>query len=380
MILEEYKIAIVHHWLVDMMGSERVCEALVEMTGFPDLFCLVAQVNKLSPALRKCSIHPSFIQNLPWGPKYYRYYAWLFPTAVEVFNLDKYDVVISSDAGPVKGVLTQPETCHICYCHSPMRYVWNLFHQYRDTPSRVRRLLIAAVMHYLRQWDYCASARVDYYLANSHNVKKRIRKYYRRDALVIYPPCDLSRFPMDDKPGSYYLCVGRLERYKRNDLAVQAFNTNGLPLVVAGYGSEAKKLRSVSKNNIEFVDNVSDEDIVELYAGCKALVFPGEEDFGIVPVEAQACGKPVIAYGMGGVLETVTPGKTGVFFPEQTAEALSEAVSFFERHQDDFTPEVIRRNAARFSVNRFKREMSEFIEHCVTEHRNRFVSESLKTE
>ncbi len=292
-----------------MSGGEKVCEALCEILDSPDLFTILADPDVLSAGLRKSSLATSFVQKIPGALKRHRYYAWMFPLAVELFDLNDYDLVISSDSNTVKGVITRPETCHICYCHSPMRYAWSMFQEHLNGAGPARRALISLVMHYLRLWDYSAAARVDFFAANSRAVRDRIRAYYRRDAKVIHPPCNVDAFQVSSQSQDYYLCVGRLVDYKNVALAVRAFSENGMRLVVAGDGPQMKYLKSIAKKNIEMVGWASGEELGTLYAGCKALIFPGEEDFGIVPVEAQACGKPVIAYGRGGALDTVVPGK-----------------------------------------------------------------------
>jgi glycosyltransferase involved in cell wall biosynthesis len=367
--LENCKAAVVHHWLLSMTGGEKVCEAVCELLGHPDVFSLLAEPAKLSPILQRCGITTSFVQRMPAALKYHRYYAWLFPMAVELFDLTPYDLVISSDANTMKGVITRPETCHVCYCHSPMRYAWNMFPQYRAEFGTFKRGLLSVLMHYLRLWDHAASARVDYFVANSQTVKNRIGKYYRRSAKVIHPPCDVDRFHQSGTSGDYYLCVSRFVGYKRLELAVQAFTSTGRKLVVVGTGPEAERLKSLAGRNVEFPGVVPDQELDSLYEGCKAFVFPGEEDFGIVMVEAQAAGKPVIAYGKGGAAEIILPDKTGVLFHEQSVAALIDAVEVFEHAQDRFDPVVIRANAQRFSRQRFQEEFGTFAQRCLNEHR-----------
>jgi glycosyltransferase involved in cell wall biosynthesis len=368
MRLEECRTALVHHWFVGLAGAERVCEALCDVIKAPDLFALVANPPTMPLNLLKLCLVTSFVQGLPRSTRWYRYYAPLFPLAVESFNLNAYDLVISSDANTVKGVITRPETCHICYCHSPMRYAWNLTHEYLGDTRSVRHWVKALGLHYLRLWDHSASSRVDYFVANSMTVRNRIRKYYRRDAPVIYPPCDLGLFATESKIDDYYLFVGRLVSYKRADVAVKAFSQTGRRLIVVGEGPEKDRLKSMAARNVELLGRISDDQLVQLYASCKALVFPGEEDFGLVPVEAQACGRPVIAFRRGGALESVVEGETGLFFNEQTPEELNTVVADFERQMDRFRPEAARRNAERFSKERFQREMTVFIQKSLNDH------------
>jgi glycosyltransferase involved in cell wall biosynthesis len=369
--LEDCRAAVVHHWLLSMTGGEKVCEAVCEMLGSPDVFCLLAQPSRLSTGLTRCAITTSFVQKLPLSFTHYRYYAWLFPLAVESFDLRPYDLVITSDANTMKGVITRPETCHICYCHSPMRYAWNMFQDYVQELGRVKGLAMALVMHYLRLWDYAAAARVDHFVANSRTVRNRIRKYYRRDATIIHPPVDVDRFQEAGTCGDYYLCLSRLVGYKRIDVAVDAFSQNGRHLVVVGKGPEAENLKARAAKNVEFVGAVSDAERDALYLGCKAFVFPGEEDFGIVMAEAQAAGKPVIAYGKGGATEIVVPDRTGLWFMEQTPHALNAAIAGFERREDSFAPDAIRAHSRRFCRERFEREFGDFVQNCWDTHHTR---------
>jgi glycosyltransferase involved in cell wall biosynthesis len=366
------KAAVVHHWLLGMTGGEKVCEAVCDMLNSPDLFCLLARPERLSASLRRCSISTSFVQSLPFAFTHYRYYAWLYPLAVESLDLGPYDLVVSSDANTMKGVITRPETCHICYCHSPMRYAWNMFQDYVRSLGRVKALAMSLVMHYLRVWDYAAAARVDHFAANSRTVQRRIRKYYGRESTVIHPPVDVDRFRQGGSSGDYYLCLSRLVGYKRIDLAVDAFSRNGRRLVVVGQGPDAHDLKSRAARNVEFVGAVSDEERDALYLGCKAFIFPGEEDFGIVMAEAQAAGKPVIAYGRGGAVEIVIPERTGIWFMEQDPAALDAAVKAFEQREDCFSPDLIRAHAQQFSRERFEREFRVFVQECWNHHKGAF--------
>ncbi len=374
MKIDRRKVALVHHWLLTMTGGERVCEAIYEIfEEKPDLFCLLADVRQLSPALKRAFISTSFIEKLPFARKHYRYFSPLFPLAVEQLDLFPYDLVISSDSSVVKGVLTRPDACHICYCHSPMRYAWNMSQEYLKDASGVKRLIIVLTMHYLRLFDHAAAARVDYFVANSKTVRQRIAKYYRRNAEVIYPPCDVEKFAISPRMGDYYLCVGRLVGYKRHDVAVGAFNRSGRRLLIVGEGPEDARLKASAKKNIEFLGWVSNETLATLYGECQALIFPNEEDLGLVPLEAQASGRPVIAYGRGGALETVITDRTGLFFAEQTPEALNRAVDDFECRAAQFDPVEIRDNALRFGKEKFKEAFKKHVERCLIDHRTRYA-------
>lgn len=366
--MQNVRTALVHHWFMAMSGGEKVCEAICEILEAPDLYSIVADPNSLSPILKKSSLKTSFIQRLPRARRHYRYYAALFPLAVESFDLSSYDLVISSDSSVVKGIKTLPETCHICLCYSPMRYAWNAFHDYTREFGMIKKGLSSIVMSYLAMFDYAASARVDYFAAISETTRKRIKKYYRRDADVIYPPCDVDRFFPSERIDDYYLFAGRLVGYKMADLAVKVFNANKKRLLIVGKGPEMQRLKAMASKNIEFLGWVSDDELSKVYANCRALIFPGEEDFGIVPVEAQASGRPVIAYAKGGALETVIPNETGVFFYDRSVESLAMAIAEFEKRMDKFDTRKIVQNAYRFSKPNFIARFEDFVTKCTEEH------------
>jgi len=291
--------------------------------------------------------------------------------AFEQFDLSKYDVVISNGHAEAKGVITKPETLHICYCHTPIRYYWSNYHDYIRNPrygvlNPLVKLGMPYLINYLRMWDSVAADRVDYFIANSKYVAKRIKKYYRRDATVIYPPVDTARFKPASKVKDYYFAAGRLIPYKQFDLIVEAFNDLGLPLKIAGSGPELKKLKKMAKPNVEILGYVSDEELEKLYAEAKVFIFPQEEDFGIAPVEAMACGRPVIAYGKGGALETVKKGVTGIFFKEQTPQCLINTIRKFD--PDVFQPTKIRQHALNFDTKVFQRKIKNFVKEKYQEY------------
>jgi len=371
------KVALVHDWLTGMRGGEKCLEILCEL--FPDatLHTLLHKQGSVSDTISRMKIETSFVQNLPFVAGHYRKYLPLFPTAIEQFDLTGYDLVISSSHCVAKGVITSPETCHICYCHTPMRYAWEMYYTYfsKNSLNPLVRWSVPFFMNYLRTWDEKSSDRVDHFVANSQNVRRRIRKHYRRDAEVIYPPADTGYFGLGRDQGDYFLVVSALVPYKRIDLAVMAFNQLGLPLIIVGEGAERKKLMKMAKANIKFIDWQSGPELIGYYQRCRALIFPGEEDFGIVPAEAQACGRPVIAFGKGGATESVkgafpdqdiTSSHTGAFFRPQTARALIQAVGRFESAR--FDPERIREHALRFDKEVFRERLREFIETKVAEH------------
>jgi glycosyltransferase involved in cell wall biosynthesis len=380
--LASVRVAIVHYWFVKFRGGERVVEALAEMFPQADLFTLVLDPEALPPSLRSRNFTTSFLQKMPGVKLHYKKLLPLFPLALEQFNLNDYDLVISSESGAAKGVLTRPHTCHICYCHTPMRYIWDMYHQYRtgEGMGPVARLTFSLSAHYMRLWDYAAAARVDHFVANSRNVAARIGKHYRREATVIHPPVAVSTGYISSQVEDYYLVVGQLVDYKRVDLAIEACNRLGRPLRIVGEGEKYEHLRSLAGPTIKFLGHLPDQEVRENYAHCRALLFPGEEDFGIVPVEAQSFGRPVIAFGRGGALETVVGGfpmnpcdpevSTGVFFAEQSASSLIESIRSFEENESRFSPAFIRGQAERFDVPRFKSELAAFINHKVLESRN----------
>lgn len=356
------KIAIIHDWLPYVGGAEKALACMLEL--FPDatLYTSVYNKKKMGDYFKGVDIRTSFIDHLPFGKTKHSIYLNLMPYAFEQFDLRGYDLVLSSSTSCAKGVLTDAKTLHICYCNTPMRYAWDFYFDYLcKSNNPIRKVLIHLLMHKIRLWDVLSANRVDYFIANSHNVERRIRKHYRRVADVIYPPVSVQKNILSvPTEGSYYLVVSRLVSYKRVDLAVQAFNQLNLPLLVVGEGPEKKNLEKQAKSNIRFVGRASDEEIAEYYQQCKAFIFPGEEDFGITPVEAQSYGKPVIAYGQGGALETVIDGVTGIFFREHTAEALLDAIKKAEEISFDINN--LHQNALRFDEDVFKSNLSQFIE------------------
>ena len=330
------KVAIVHYWLINMRGGEKVLDAICELYPQADIFTHVCQHDNLSDTLKKHKIITSFIQKLPRATHWYQKYLPLMPMALEGLDLSGYDLVISSESGPAKGVIVPPTAVHICYCHTPMRYIWDMYHEYRAESGFITRLLMPLLTHYLRIWDVSTAARVDHFVANSSYVASRINKYYRREAKVIHPPVDVNAFTQSDESGDYYLMMGQLVSYKRVDLAVKAFNESGKKLIVIGDGEQMKSLKSIAADNVQLLGWQPFSVIREHYAKCRALVFPGMEDFGIVPLEAMASGRPVIAYRKGGAMETVVNGVTGSFFEEQTVEALNQAIEKFENNVSNF--------------------------------------------
>jgi glycosyltransferase involved in cell wall biosynthesis len=358
------KVAIVHYWLILRRGGERVVEALCELYPQADLFTNIYKPAPFARTLAGHRVRTTFINRLPGAAQLRKFYLPLMPIALKQLDLRGYDLVISSESAPAKGIVVSPDALHVCYCHSPMRYVWDLYPLYLAQSDPLTRLGMRLLTPYLRRWDQASAQRPNFIVANSRHTRRRVEKYWRREAEVVPPPVDVQRFAAVGAmttPGDYYLYAGEVEGYKRVDIAVAAFNRLGLPLLIVGAGHELKALRRQSGRNITFLGWVGDDEFVRVVAGCRALVFPGEEDFGIIPVEAMAAGRPVIAYGRGGILDTVIPGETGLFFDEPTPEALVEAVHRFEAERSRYDPTRIARHARDFDRVHFIERMAAIV-------------------
>lgn len=358
------RVALIHDWLTTIGGAEKVLESLAKT--FPsDLFTLVRnQKNLVGTPFEEMSVKTSFIDRLPRAKKKYRSYLPLFPIAIEQFDLSGYDLVISSSHSIAKGVLTHADQMHICYCHTPMRYAWDLYQQYlreSQLKSGLKGVLAKFFLHYLRMWDAHASTRVNAYVANSQYVARRIRKLYQTDASVIYPPVDVDYFKCEEKKEDYYLTASRFVPYKKIDLIVEAFGQ--MPdkkLVVIGDGPDFEKVKEKAQKNVQLLGFQSDEVLRDYLQKAKGFVFAALEDFGILPVEAQACGTPVIAFGKGGALETVVEDQTGVFYKEQTVPSLIEGIEAFEKKE--FDPTRIRKHAETFREDLFRKKFKALVE------------------
>jgi len=365
--MENLNIALVHEWITNVAGAERVLLALKELFPKAPIYTAVFDPEKAKP-FKDFDIRTSFLQNLPMMKSKRELLVPLTPFAFEQFDLSEYDLVISSTTVAAKGIITKPDTIHVSYCHTPPRYLWE-----PDTDPRARKgklsWLRESTIHKMRLWDRVAADRVDEFVANSKYVARRIKKYYGRDATVIYPGVDTEKFTVGDATDvkDYYLFVSRLVDYKRCDVVVEAFNKLKVPLKIIGRGPEREKLIKMANDNIEFLGYLSDEDMKKYYREAKAFIFAAEEDFGIVPVEAMACGRPVIAFGKGGATESVIENITGTFFKEQTSESLIDAVNNFDPSK--FDPEVIRKHAEKFSIDRFKKEFLNYLENTIN-HKN----------
>ncbi len=348
------RVAFVHYWLLRMRGGERVLEQALHLFPDADIFTHVYDPAGVSEVIRERPVRTTFIGRLPASRKLYQKYLPLMPLALEELDLSGYDLVISFEAGPAKGVITGPDALHVCYCHSPMRYLWDAYPAYKRSAGWLSRLAMPIFFPRLRIWDVASAARVDHFIANSEFVRRRIMKVYRRDASVVYPPAPVGRFEVSSDVGPGYLWVGELAPYKRADIAVAAFTQLGLPLTVVGDGAMSRSVRRDAGANIRFISRLDFAGLRRAYAQCRALVFTAEEDFGIVPVEVMASGRPVLAYGAGGALETVIPEVTGMLFRPQTVDGLIEGIQRLEAWLPRFDPRNAVKHAAGFSEQRFR--------------------------
>ena len=368
--IKSLRVALVQDWLTGMRGGEKILEVFCEI--FPDatIFALLHNEGAMSSTIERMKIETSFIQRLPYKALKYRNYLPLMPLAIGSFDFSGFDLVLSTSAAVAKGAAPQNNAIHICYCNSPMRYIWDQYEEYfgKGHAGLITRTAMTFITPYLRSWDVRTCNRVHHFIANSHNVAKRISRIYNRTSDVIYPPVSTDQFTVSEKDDGYYLVVSALVPYKRVDLAIETFNRFGEKLLVVGSGPEREKLEKMSGKNIEFLGWQSDENLAKLYAGCRALIFPGEEDFGIVPLEAMASGKPVAAFGKGGALETVVAdgeSPTGVFFYKQTVDALIDTVKALSRIK--FDPYKIRRHTEKFDRKMFKRQIAGYIKRALNE-------------
>jgi len=355
------KIALVHDYLNQYGGAERVLEAFTEIFPSAPIFTLIHDPKK---------IYTSFLQKIPLAKSHHRSFPLLMPIAIEKFDLSDYDVVLSDSASFAKGIITKPETLHVCYCHTPPRFAWDDSHKYikEFVMPKLAKIFVPLFMNYIRLWDREASWRVDKFICNSNFVAQRIKKYYKRQAKIIYPPVDTKKFTLGNKISNYFLMVGRLLAYKHFDIGIKAFNKLELPLKIVGNGPERKNLGKIAKKNIEFLGELRGEELKKYYQRCQALVFPQEEDFGLVALEAMACGRPVIAYQGGGALESIKQDKTGIFFDQQTPESLIRAINKFRA--DKFNPQKIRKHVLKFDKEIFKKKIKDFVGKAHYENRD----------
>jgi glycosyltransferase involved in cell wall biosynthesis len=367
------KIALVHDYLVQYGGAERVLECFTEIYPEAHIYTIMHDKDSMHGVFENKKIHTSFLQKFPLARKRHRIFPLLMPSAIEQFDFSKYDVVLSDSSSYAKGIITSSKTLHICYMHTPMRYAWDDCQKYTDDfglPTFIKKL-VPFFMNYIRVWDWVSVHRVDKFIANSNFVAKRIAKYYKKESTVINPPVNIESFYVEEdeaKRGNYFLMVGRLITYKRHDIAIRAFNELGLPLKIIGRGPELKKLKKMANDNIEFLGRVADEDLPKYYANCKAFIFPQEEDFGIVAIEAMAAGRPLIAYRGGDVVEHMQEGKTGVFIENQTVGDIIAAVKKFESMS--FDGSYIRGESLKFNKDIFKKKIKEYVSSALSQWNN----------
>lgn len=355
------RVALVHDWLNQYGGAERVLEVFHDLYPDAPVYTSIFEPRAMPAAYRRWDIRTSFMQRLPLVKRRHQPFLPLYPLAFEQFDLNGYDLVISNSSAFCHGVLTGANTRHICYCLTPTRFIWN-YHEYAraENIGPLARRALPVVLNQLRLWDRVAADRVDHFVGISNAVAERIAKFYRREATVIYPPIDCTSFQQSEEVDDYFLIVSRLIPYKRVDLAIRAFNKLGWPLLIAGAGRDSERLERLAGPNVRFLGRVSEQEMRRLYARCRAFIFPGEEDFGLTPLEAQASGRPVIAYAGGGALDTIIDGQTGLFFAEKSPASLVDALLRFEKM--DFDPAAIRENALKFDVAVFRERFLAYVE------------------
>ncbi len=357
------KVAIVHDWFKDVGGAENVVSSLLTLYPDADFFALVdffSDENRKKILEDKTSTY-TFIQRLPLAKHFFQHYLFLFPWAIERLDIRDYDLIISSSHAVAKGVLTGPYQLHICYSHTPIRYAWDMYFDYKETHNikGIREKVLSYILHKIRIWDSASSNRVDYFIANSSFVKKRIFKYYRRQSEIIAPPVDTNRFKLYTNKEEFYFTASRLVPYKKTKIIVDAFISNGKQLLVAGTGSELEEIKSIATDNITILGEISDSKMLHLMQRAKAFVFASQEDFGITPVEAMSCGTPVIAFFRGGCSDTIIENITGVFFKHQTPQAINESINKFEQMSFDY--EHISNYASKFSKQNFEEKINTFV-------------------
>ncbi|MCC6274278.1 MAG: glycosyltransferase [Leptospiraceae bacterium] len=355
------KVAVIHDWLTGMRGGEKVLESILKIYPDAEIFTLFYIKGKLSPLIENRKIHTAFTDRLPFRESKYRYYLPLFPTAIETFDLRGFDLVISSSHCVAKGIIPPPDSTHISYIHSPMRYVWDMYYEYFPEKKGLKHFLTQLISNYLRSWDVTSAHRVEHYICNSEFVAKRVRKYYSRESSIIHPPCLESGVKVvNEKKEDYYLIVSAFAPYKRIDLAIESFRLTGKKLIIIGGGQDEISLKKNTPKNITFLSGISKVEIEEYYKRAKGFIFPGLEDFGITPVEAQRFCTPVIAYGRGGALETVVENRTGVFFKSQNIGDLNTAI--LESEKIRYKPEDFQKNIERFTEEKFINEMKNTVD------------------
>jgi glycosyltransferase involved in cell wall biosynthesis len=356
------KLAIVHDFLNQYGGAERVVEILHELYPDAPIYTSIYVPENLPDTFRQMNIKTSFMQKLPFINKLFKYYLIFYPKAFESFDLKEYDVILSSSSAFAKGIIPGDCSLHICYCYTPTRFIWNYSNYIKkENYKLIISNLLPLVIRKLKVWDLGTLKRIDYFISISESIKDKIIKNYNRKSDVIYPPVDCRIFKISEEVKNYFLIVSRLNSYKNIDLAVKAFSILGLNLKIVGTGPFRKRLEKIAGHSIEFLGRVSDKELINLYSNCRAFIFPGEEDFGIAPLEAQASGRPVIAYARGGALETIVQDETGLFFTENTVESIINTINEFIGIEKDFKQNIIRENALKFDKEIFKTKIDSYI-------------------
>ncbi len=371
------KIALVHDYLVQYGGAERVLECFCEIWPYAPIYTLIYDEKKTHGRFKEKRIYTSFLQKLPYSHSNHRIFPALMPSAIEQFDLSKYDLVLSDSSSYAKGVITPPKTIHICYCHTPMRYAWDDCQKYIQEfgfPKFVKKF-IPFIMNYIRLWDRVSAERVDEYIANSKFVSGRIKKYYHKDSVVINPPVDVKSFHISDKREDYFLVAGRLMTYKRFDIVIEAFNELGWPLKIIGRGPDFNRLKKMARPNIEFVGRLSDKDLVKTFSRCKAFIFPQEEDFGIIAIEAMASGKPLIAFRGGDIVEHVVDGREGLFFDTQSSDDLLKVLKKF--NPNAFDAQKISERSLQFDRETFKSKIKKYVDNSLARHKGKISGHNI---
>ncbi|MCI5666081.1 MAG: glycosyltransferase [Spirochaetia bacterium] len=358
------KVAIVHYWLVTMRGGEKVLEELCKMYPQADIYTNVYNPDKISDEIKKHKIYTTRVNRFPMAKRFYQKYMPFMPNALMDLDLTSYDLIISSESGPAKGVCPSPNAYHVCYCHTPMRYLWDMYHEYFRKSNPIVKFFMKKMIPGLRQWDVMSSNLVDHFVANSHYVAARIQRYYNRKATVVYPPCDIENYLENPRsPEDFYLFFGQLVGYKRADLAIEACIKSGRKLVVIGDGKSKDAKQFEKTGLVKFTGRVSDKEVADYLSKAKALLFPGIEDFGIIPVEANAAGCPVLAYKDGGAMDSIQENVTGLFFEEQTADSLIKCMDNFEKIENQFADrKVFEKHVKQFSLEEFQNKMKKVLE------------------
>jgi len=356
------KVAIVHYWLISMRGGEKVIESIIDLYPDVDIYTHVYDSSRISDKINKQRIYTTFINKIPLSKKIYKHLLPLMPLALKLLNLKQYDLIISNESGPTKGIIKRKDAVHICYCLTPMRYIWDMRNTYLKKLNFIERIIAKITFLYLRKWDIKTSKSIDEIVVISNFIKMRVKNFWNRESEVVFPPVIIESFNINDKIGDYYLVLSQLVHYKRIDIAIDAFNKTNKKLIVIGEGDELEVLKNKANKNIQFIGWQNEQNKRKYLSTCKALIFPGIEDFGIVPIETMASGRPVIAFKDGGALDYIKDDINGVFFHYQTSESLIESIIYIEKNINLFNSKIIKESISKFSDSRFKKRMKAIID------------------